>query len=349
VDTPRSSQQGDIIFTREAPVGEVGILEDPVGVFLGQRTMTYRSHPKKSNNQFLLYSLLSSYCQKQIEDFSNGGTVAHMRVPDCGEIIINAPPLPEQRKIAEILSTWDKSIVTTEKLIVASQQQQKALMQQLLTGKKRFAEFSEEWEEVTFGGVVLNTQLGTTERTKDSLDKNNIPLLKMGNLTWGSFNFDKLETIPRSKVDSSLFLQKGDFLFNTRNTPELVGKSAVWKGQMRDVCFDNNINRISLSSNVDSKFLCMYLTFGKGKSIINSLSAGSTSVAAIYWKDLKNIKILLPSIKEQQKIAAVLTVADQEIDALQSKLAHLKQEKKALMQQLPTGKRRVVLQAETSH
>jgi type I restriction enzyme S subunit len=135
-------QNGDIIFTREAPVGEAGILENAQGIFLGQRTMMYRAHPDKSDNKYIFYSLMSGYCQKQIEDFSNGGTVAHMRVPDCGELIINTPPLPEQRKIAKILSTWDRGIATTEKLIETSKQQKKALMQQLLTGKKRLVDGS---------------------------------------------------------------------------------------------------------------------------------------------------------------------------------------------------------------
>ncbi len=80
-------KRGDIIFTREAPAGEVGVLEDADGVFLGQRTMMYRAAQNKANNYYLFYSLSSQFCQKQIEDLSNGGTVAHMRVPDCGEIL----------------------------------------------------------------------------------------------------------------------------------------------------------------------------------------------------------------------------------------------------------------------
>jgi type I restriction enzyme S subunit len=79
----------------------------------------------------------------------------------------------------------------------------------------------------------------------------------------------------------------------------------------------------------------------------NAFSQGST-FESVNSNDIKLLAIEIPSLPEQQKIAAVLTAADQEIDALQSKLAHLKQEKKALMQQLLTGKRRVVLEAETS-
>ncbi|MUI55163.1 restriction endonuclease subunit S [Aliivibrio fischeri] len=264
---------------------------------------------------------------------------------------ILVPPLQEQRKIARILTTWGNAISTTEKLIVNSKQQKKALMQQLLTGKKRLVNsetekvFEGEWEEFKFDEIVTSTQLGTTERAPNSEDKNTVPLLKMGNLSWGGINCDKLEYLPRSQLDQSLLLRKGDFLFNTRNTPELVGKSAVWKDEVATATFDNNINRITFNLSMDPYYLCYYLTFGKGKSTINSLPAGSTSVAAIYWKDLKNIRLVLPGLMEQKTITSVLATADKEIELLEEKLAHLKQEKKALMQQLLTGKRRVKIAA----
>ena len=218
-------------------------------------------------------------------------------------------------------------------------------MQQLLTGKKRFAGFEGEWEEVQFDEIVVGTQLGTTERKKESNEVECIPLLKMGNLTWGKFSYDKLETIPRNKAEKSLLLRKGDFLFNTRNTPDLVGKSAVWKGKYELATFDNNINRIHFSDLVNNEYMCLYLTNGKGKALIQSLPAGSTSVAAIYWKDLKNIRIKLPALKEQNKVSELLKVSDNELEILEFKAKQFKQEKKALMQQLLTGKRRVKLDA----
>ncbi|MBL0711906.1 MAG: restriction endonuclease subunit S [Colwellia sp.] len=288
--------------------------------------------------------LISQY--ENIRDLANSGGQQNLSGGIIKGIHVPIPPLPEQRKIAKILGTWDKAISTTERLIDSSKQQKKALMQQLLKGKKRLFDqsgkpFEGEWEKVKLDDVVLNTQLGTSERTKDIKESSVIPLIKMGNLTWGGFNFNKLETIPKSIVDNNLILQHGDFLFNTRNTPDLVGKSAVWKGQLTEVTFDNNINRITFDHSVNTDFICFYLTHGKGKSTINSLPAGSTSVAAIYWKNLKNIKVPLPVISEQTKIIFVLNNADQEIKLLAQQLADLKQEKKALMQQLLTGKRRV--------
>jgi type I restriction enzyme, S subunit len=105
--TPRT---GDVILTREAPLGEAGLLRDDEGIFLGQRLVMYRTDPQKLDNRFLLYSFISDEVQGQIKSFGSGATVEHMRVPDCEKIQISLPPLPIQRKIASILSAYDDLI-----------------------------------------------------------------------------------------------------------------------------------------------------------------------------------------------------------------------------------------------
>ncbi|ELD1800081.1 restriction endonuclease subunit S [Vibrio fluvialis] len=198
------------------------------------------------------------------------------------------------------------------------------------------------WSKHKFYEIVRDTQLGTTERHKGDICNNQIPLLKMGNLTWGGFNLNTVEQLPREKFDSTLLLKKGDFLFNTRNTPELVGKSAVWNDELPEAIFDNNINRISFKNGIDPFYMVAYLNNGRGKAIINSLPAGSTSVAAIYWKDLKNIHVTIPPLPEQQKIAKILSTWDKAIATTERLIATSQQQKKALMQQLLTGKKRLV-------
>ena len=338
----------DIIFSRVGSYGISSYVNSNEPFCIGQNTVITESNDS-AVSKYIFNVLKSTYVKRQIERTVDGSSHKTVSLKVIRALDIPVPPLPEQRKIAQILSTWDRGIATTEKLIDASKQQKKALMQQLLTGKKRLVDpetgkaFEGEWEDVRFGNIVVSTQLGTTERTKENTEIDTIPLLKMGNLSWGGFSYEKLEYLPLSKVDASLLLNKGDFLFNTRNTPELVGKSAVWNGDLKVATFDNNINKITFVTSIDSYYMCYFLTFGKGKAIVNSLPAGSTSVAAIYWKDLKNISFQIPILKEQQKIASVLTAADKEIELLEAKLAHFKQEKKALMQQLLTGKRRVSL------
>ncbi|EMQ1762714.1 restriction endonuclease subunit S [Escherichia coli] len=198
------------------------------------------------------------------------------------------------------------------------------------------------WSVFRLEDIVIRTQLGTTERgmSEDPLTTL-IPLIKMGNLGWGSVNFNKVEYIEQSLINDSFLLKKGDFLFNTRNTPDLVGKSAVWDEDYT-ATFDNNINRIVFNKKVYTNFIAYYLNTGKGKSAIQSLPAGSTSVAAIYWKDLKNIQLLLPSLGEQQKIVQILSTWDKSIVVTEKLLANSQRQKKALMQQLLTGKKRLL-------
>lgn len=96
-------QKGDVLLTREAPMGEVGILTTDDKVFLGQRIVSYRSNPAKLNNRFLLYSLQSADVQKQIHALASGSTVQHMRVPDSKNLLLWLPELKGQTAIVATL------------------------------------------------------------------------------------------------------------------------------------------------------------------------------------------------------------------------------------------------------
>lgn len=200
--------------------------------------------------------------------------------------------------------------------------------------------YPSDWVIVPFGDITKETQLGTTARGNNS-NAMDVPLLKMGNIKWGGFDLSEYELIHNDHIESCHSLCDGDFLFNTRNTPELVGKSSVWHEQLSFATFDNNINRIRFNTKADPDFICMQLTFGPGKGRVRSLSAGSTSVAAIYWKDLKKLRVALPPLPEQKKIARILSTWDKAIETVDKLIENSQQQKKALMQQLLTGKKRL--------
>ena len=128
---------GDLVFTREAPMGECGLIQDPKGLFLGQRTMLYRVDPEKLDNGFLLCSMQSDYVQSQIQDLGGGSTTPHLRVPDCGKILLKIPPVHEQRNISASIKTVVKHIEAQQKKLQQALALKKALMQDLLTGKVR--------------------------------------------------------------------------------------------------------------------------------------------------------------------------------------------------------------------
>ncbi|MDD2991205.1 MAG: restriction endonuclease subunit S [Zoogloea sp.] len=103
--------RGDILLTREAPMGEVGRVNFDESVFLGQRVVQYRTDPEKLTSEYLLYSFLSPDLQYQFKRHdSSGSTVSHIRVPDCLKFEIPLPALGEQKRIAAVLSTLDAKI-----------------------------------------------------------------------------------------------------------------------------------------------------------------------------------------------------------------------------------------------
>lgn len=108
---------GDIVLTREAPLGEVGLLRDADGVFLGQRLFMYRANPHLADNRFLAYALQSPWVQAEIRSLGSGATVEHMRVPDCERISVPAPPLEFQRKVGDALGSHDDLIENNRRRI----------------------------------------------------------------------------------------------------------------------------------------------------------------------------------------------------------------------------------------
>jgi type I restriction enzyme, S subunit len=110
-------KSGDIILTREAPLGEVGMLMEDSGIFLGQRLVLYRADPQEADRNFLLGAMQAPDVQSQIKAFGSGATVEHMRVPDCGELLIDCPPLDVQRKIGAVLAAFNELIEINERRI----------------------------------------------------------------------------------------------------------------------------------------------------------------------------------------------------------------------------------------
>jgi type I restriction enzyme S subunit len=95
----QTPQKGDVILTREAPMGEVGMLLTDDKIFLGQRLVSYRANSTKLDKQFLLFALQSGDIQGQIQAKASGSTVQHMRVPDTKNLLLAAPPLPKQHQV----------------------------------------------------------------------------------------------------------------------------------------------------------------------------------------------------------------------------------------------------------
>jgi type I restriction enzyme S subunit len=252
------------------------------------------------------------------------------------------PSLPEQKKIAQILSTWDKAITATEQLLANSQQQKKALMQQLLTGKKRLLDengvrFSGEWSSLTLGQVLSKVSNGVTY---DAKNVEGLPVTRIETISTGKINFTKVGFAPDEENTKRFKLHQGDILYSHINSLEHIGRVAYFN-DTRPLYHGMNLLLLRTGEKHDSLYIYHLLGSGLGKKYAKSHAKSAVNQASISTTDVKAFRFLMPKLPEQQKIAAVLSNADQEISTLQQKLDALKQEKKALMQQLLTGKRRV--------
>ena len=141
----------------------------------------------------------------------------------------------------------------------------------------------------------------------------------MGNLKNGEFDLSKLEYLEDDCIPNDEdFVKKGDFLFNTRNTLELVGKGATWFGESDKYAFNSNIARFVLK-NINTFFYNYLYNTAHVQKQIRARATGTTSVAAIYPKSLDSIKYFVPSLDEQSKLARYFQILDNLITLHQRK------------------------------
>ncbi|WP_025566093.1 restriction endonuclease subunit S [Psychromonas sp. SP041] len=295
---------------------------------------------------YIYYALKSSKTQSFYTSELTGSTIKNLSLKTIKSTKILTPPLPEQQKIATILGTWDKAISITERLIDNSKQQKKALMQQLLTGahtqRKRLLDnsgkpFEGEWEEIEVG--QLTKIYDGTHSTPKYVEKG-VPFYSVEHLTRNDFSRTKfISEDVFEKENKRVKLERNDILM-TRIGDIGTAKCLTW-----DVQASFYVSLALFKSNVqfDSNYLTYYIN---SKEFHRELWKRTIHVAfpkKINLGEISHCFVKLPSLEEQQKIAATLTNSHKEIELLEQQLADLKQEKKALMQQLLTGKRRVLV------
>lgn len=194
----------------------------------------------------------------------------------------------------------------------------------------RFADYTEPWEKRKFGQLIRSIQTGTTLLGNEQ--NNGIPLLKMGNIQRGYWDLAKIERLEQ-EIESENIIRYGDFIFNTRNTLELVGKGATWVLKNGIYGFNSNLARV-IFDGVDTIFFNYLYNIPNSISQVKARAVGTTSVAAVYPRDLYSINFSLPSLPEQTAIGSFFQDIDQLISLQQRKLEVLKEQKKTYLKLL---------------
>ena len=197
----------------------------------------------------------------------------------------------------------------------------------------RFKDFDDKWKLSKLGNDLISIHTGTNLIGTE--ENGGTPLIKMGNLKNGFFDFSKLDYLPIGKnVKDEDKVGFGDFLFNTRNTLDLVGKGATWMYKSTKFAYNSNIAKFNFRNSINTFFFnYLYNTYNVMNQV-HSRATGTTSVAAIYPKSLDSIIYNLPGKQEQQKIGEFFTKLDKLLDLQQQKINKLDLLKKALLQKL---------------
>lgn len=266
--------------------------------------------------KFLAYFFKTIVWQNQVKSVANyGARYDRINITDNAffSLKILLPPLDEQEKIVEILSTWDEAINLTINLIENKKQFKKALMQNLLTAKIRFPQFKDEWKEIKLG-EICEIQTG-------KLNAN--AMIQGGRYKFFTCAKEVFE-IDCYAFDTEAILISG----NGENVGYIHYFNGKFNAYQRTYVLDKFTENIL--------FIKYFLEFALKRKIEIEKKDGNTPY--IVLSTIFGFIVKLPNLKEQQKIAEVLTACDDEINLLNLKLENLKKQKQGLMQKLLSGK-----------
>lgn len=276
------------------------------------------SHTQKYWNWVKVYSMRSGQPGINSEEYSL--------------LPILLPPLAEQEKIAEILSCWDEGIEKLSALIEKKKIQKKALMQQLLTAKIRLPGFTDPWNVKKLGEISLLFSGGTPSKEEPLYWTN-------GHIKWLSARYIEDNKVIGWDYITEEGLEKSSAKLTYANDIILVTRVSVGKIYFCKESYAVNQDlTVIRSKNVNSKFLFFLI---KNKQALILEKSQGLAIKGITKEELSNMSFPIPPLAEQEKIADILSKADEEIELLNKKREAFKLEKKGLMQKLLTGQIRV--------
>ena len=341
--TRLNPKKGQIIISRsntEDLVGACAYIEATCpSLFLPDKLWQTVPQPDvELDMKWLAYLLSAPHARHRLSKLATGtsGSMKNITKDELLSLDIKIPPITEQKKIARILSTWDKAIGTVEKIIKNSKTQKKALMQQLLTGKRRIPGFeNEQWLSGKLDEFLKNIfGGGTPSRTVERYWRGTIPWVTVKDLISPVINGAQ-ETITEEGLSESAsnLVPAGSVIIATRMA---VGKAVV---ATCDVAINQDLKAIIPVGKLCPRYLHFWLILREQE--ISRQSGGST-VKGISLGQLKALSIdIPPTLEEQGLIVKRLEQSSSLVLSLEEELRLLRQQKEALMQQLLTGKRRV--------
>ena len=331
--------ENSFIISTSATIGEYAYVTKPY--LANQRFVCLIKKDDVIDDYFFLClcEALGQWCR---ENCDQGSSFASVNMPSFRSHEIPIPPLDEQRKIAKALSDIDGLIDSLSKLIDKKKNIKIGTMQQLLTGEKRLAGFSEEWEKVLIGdlGKTYNGLSGKSAKDFGHGGARYITFLNvLNNPIINTTLFENVDVKPEETQNA---VKKGDLLFNTSSeTPSEVGICAAMLEEVDNLYLNSFCFGFRPTERLHPLYMSYWFRSSKGRELMTMLAQGSTRYNLSKDNMMKSI-ICIPSKEEQVAIASILTDMDTEIASLEAKKEKFELIKKGMMQELLTGRVRLV-------
>lgn len=284
-----------------ATVGKLGMLGIDAAT---NQAVCGISTPDELDRWFLFFFLLSQ--RQKIIGQSAGGAQPNINQKIVRELLVPVPPLDEQRRIVDILSRAEG--------IVRLRREAQRKAAELIPGIfiNTFGDPATNpmgWPTSTLHEVLADTKLGLVRGAKEMSDDKRFPYMRMNAVGGGYACGEGLKRVDASDSEATDYsLQPGDFLFNTRNSKELVGKTGIFNGSEESVVlFNNNLMRMRFNKEVlHPEFVNTQFQTGYIQNQLEAIKRGTTTVFAIYYKELKSIGIRIPPLGLQQKFSTLV-------------------------------------------
>jgi type I restriction enzyme S subunit len=332
-------RDGDVLVSITADIGKIGFVDSSVAkpAYINQHIALLRFDGNTANSRFLSYFLASERAQRVFRATTDQGAKAGMNLAAVRGIKAAFPGLPEQNAISAALEDVDALLASLDKLIAKKRDLKQAAMQQLLTGLTRLPGFNGKWAVKRLGDVAQIVGGGTP--------KTNVPDNWDGEIPWctptditgtsGKYLVETARTITETglKSGASRLLPPGTLLLCSRAT---IGEVRI---AAKEVCTNQGFKSLVVDEGVYNEFLYYKLLTMKAHLI--ERASGSTFLE-VSKKDIATLELRLPDLDEQRQIATVLSDMDAEISALEARREKTQLLKLGMMQELLTGRTRLV-------
>lgn len=334
-----SLEENDIVFSRVGSIDRNSIIRSTeAGWLFSGRLLRIRPNRKTIYSPYLSYHFHGEPFKQRVKDVAVGQTMPSLNTQIINDIIIALPPFPEQRAIATALSDTDALITSLDQLIAKKRDIKQAAMQQLLTGKQRLPGFKKEWEMRTVGTFAECTTGGTPNTSIVSYWGGSIRWMSSGELNLKVVHeVEGRITEEGLKNSSTKLILKDCILIGLAGQGKTRGTVAINKVEL---CTNQSIAAIQPSPNYVPEYL--YYNLDSRYDELRGLSTGDGGRGGLNLSIIRSLVVPLPEIQEQIAIATVLSDMDAEIAALEQRRDKTRLLKQGMMQELLTGRVRLV-------